>query len=52
MKCFSFRNLRTAKLSEGEKNLENSMEMTALLIHSSGSEEEETVFSVPSLKTP
>jgi hypothetical protein len=44
MKSVSLRNLRTAKLSGGEKNLKNSKELKALLIHSSESEDEETVF--------
>jgi hypothetical protein len=51
MKCFSLRNTRTAELSRGEKNLENSNELKALFIHSSVSEDE-TVFSVTGMRTP
>jgi len=52
LKCFSLRSPRTAKLSRGEKNLENSNELKALFIHSSVSEDEETFFSVTGMRTP
>jgi hypothetical protein len=52
MKYFSLKNPRTAKLFHGEKNLGNSNKLKALFIHSSVSEDAETVFSVTGMRTP
>jgi len=52
MKCFSLRNPTTANRYLGEKNLENRNELKSLFIHSSMSEDEETVFFVTGMRTP